>query len=118
NHRGDTAYFVGKRLVVRGKPDSLRGGHGLAVERGLSGVSLSRVWDRGIPAILPSNDAAGGNCRSQDRLTARIQDQLRAHRGLARNSLGLQLGTGARDVAGLVWSRSGSAIVSGSVPAA
>jgi hypothetical protein len=58
--------------------------------------------------FFPADDAARGNLRAQDRLASGIALEFAAHRGLARDSLGFQLGSGARDAAGLVRRRAGA----------
>ena len=71
--------------------------------RGVSRLSRPGVRNRGIPGIFPAIDAAARDFRTQDRLAAGFADQLAANRGSAGDSVGIQLGPGPRDAAGLVW---------------
>ena len=72
-------------------------------------LSRAGLRDRGLQDRLPPDDAARRDRRAQDRLASRVAHQVGPHRGSARHPVGVQLGAGAGDAAGLVRRRPGAA---------
>ena len=72
-------------------------------------LSRPGLRDRGLPHLLPPDDADRRDRRAQDRLAPGEPHQIRPDRGSARHPLGVQLGAGAGDAAGLVRRRPGAA---------
>ncbi len=64
----------------------------------------------GFRDIFQTIDAAAGDLRTENWFASGLAYQLAAYRGPARNSVGIQLGAGPGDVAGMVWRGSGNAI--------
>ena len=72
----------------------------------------------GIQDVLSSDDAVAGDRNAEDRLAPVVAHDFRPYRGLARDSVGVLVGAGARHAAGLVRRRPGTRGVRGSRPAA
>src|SRR6202011_5103429 len=70
-----------------------------------AGVRDGRLCD-----VFQADDAVVGNLRTQNRLSSRLPNQLATNRGSSGNTVGVQLGAGPRDVAGLVWGGTGTAL--------
>jgi phosphoenolpyruvate carboxylase len=75
------------------------------------------VYD-GLHYLFPPDDADRRDRRPQDRLAPRQPQEERRDRGSARDSLGVQLGAGPRDAAGLVRRRRGAGRLRGQGAAA
>jgi phosphoenolpyruvate carboxylase len=76
-------------------------------------LSRTRLRHGRVPDLLPPDDAAARDRHAQDRLATGIANEVRSHRGPACHSLGVLVGAGARDAAGLVRRRSGTGGLSG-----
>ena len=73
----------------------------------LRGLSRARVRDAGLRRLLPRVDADRRDRRAQHRQPPRVAHGVAAHRGPARDSVGVQLGPVPADAAGLVRLRLG-----------
>ena len=85
-------------------------GDGRDLERGVHEPIATLVYEtEGFKTFFRQMTPLARDRRAEDRLAPGLAHEVRSHRGSARDSVGVQLGAGARDAAGLVRRRSGAA---------